>query len=157
MPRDNLKRFHHGISSEDENTDLETGIRPPTQVYFGEGTSWKEPKESEIQLSSKDNPKDEIPVSSTIPGLVERILGGKFKISPHRLYQLVIIAYTALVSYVFVMDNSFGRIDKVEGLNWLLTKIVYLSIFFVIVLVILIFGNLLNDFISKFNKDEGDK
>jgi hypothetical protein len=150
MPRNNAKRYQNKTSSEDEIHDLEDDFRPTNpyslQTIYQSGTSWIEPKENEVISSSKDS---EIPSTPTAYDLLGGILQGKINISPHRLYQLIVIAYGSLVSYIFIVDNSYGRLDDLPGLLWLIEKIKYLSVFVVIIFAIIFLINLINDRTQK--------
>ena len=76
-------------------------------------------------------------------------LNGKIPIQSFRLIFVEIISYIILVSWLFIQDNGNSKLDNMEGLLWFLTKLKYISLGALLILVIIILVVTVDNILTK--------
>lgn len=81
--------------------------------------------------------------------LIERALSGKTNIDPSIIRIIIFLGWVVTCVWLYIQDNALGKFDDPEGLQNILTKVGYISIFFVIVLVLTLFIKAKNKTVPK--------
>jgi hypothetical protein len=81
-------------------------------------------------------PASDLPSGAGGIQLLERFLGGRVSLHARAVLLVLTIAWFAFISWLFVQDNSAGRLNDAGGITWFWMKARVYTAFYVVVAIV---------------------
>lgn len=118
MGRDTNKRHHPSKDSTPLNLESESLSESNSTYPFlrtEDVTTWSEPKTT-ASTNLEDDSKNKSD-QSTLPGVARSFLAGDLTIHPKNLLVFILGCYIVFVCWLYLQDNSLGKVDQIEGIK----------------------------------------